>query len=182
MLDAAGSPPPRRSRKADDLPRPIAPFDPEPSRAVQRCFHRQTGEPVPPDGLKTYAEALAQYHLHCESKFRNGDYVDRGPTVRRHVHVSGVRYIGKEANRWEEQFYLGYDPETQIEYDMGDDGAEQFRTRIREAAAKFGQRRLAAAAGISREALRAILKIGAEPRRKTVAMLLGAISARGTHG
>jgi len=39
--------------------------------------------------------------------------------MRRHVHIAGVRYIGKEANRWEEQFYLGYDPETQIEYDGG---------------------------------------------------------------
>jgi hypothetical protein len=71
--------------------------------------------------LKTYAEALAQYHLHCESKFRRGEYLDRGATARRSVHVAGVRYIGKEANRWEEQFHLGY-PEAQIEYDMGADG------------------------------------------------------------
>ena len=176
MIGGTDSKPPRRSRKADDLPRPIAPFSREPSRAAQRCFDRQTGEPVRPDCLKTYAEALAQYHIHCESKFRHGEYLDRGTTVRRRVHVAAVRYIGKEANRWEEQFYLGYDPETQIEYDMGDDGSEQFRSRIRHAATKFGQRRFAAAAGVSREALRAILDC-AEPRRKTVARLLAAISA-----
>jgi hypothetical protein len=126
--------------------------------------------------LKTYAEALAQYHLHCESKFRHGEYLDRGATVRRHLHVAGVRFIGKEANRWEEQFHLGYDPEAQIEYDIGEKGVEQLRGRLREGAAKFGQRRLAKAAGVSREALRAILLAGAEPTRKTVARLLGAIS------
>jgi len=112
----------KRSRKDDGLPRPIAPFNPNPSRAVKECFDRQTGEPVRPDHLKTYTEALVTYHLHPEVKFRNGEYLEQGPTLRRHVRVAGARYIGKEANRWEEQFYLGYDTETQIEYDGGAEG------------------------------------------------------------
>jgi hypothetical protein len=160
-----------------DLPRPVAPYNSDPARAAQSCFDRLTGEPVPADRLKTYAEALADYHLHPETKFLNGEYVDRGPTVRRHIHVSGVRYIGKEANRWEEQFYLGRDPEAQIEYDGGPEATEQARVRICEGAAAFGQRRLARASGVAREQLRAILKGEAQPRPKTVAKLLAAITA-----
>jgi hypothetical protein len=45
-IDAAGSKPPRHSRKSNDLPHPIAPFSRDPSRAAQGCFDRLTGEPV----------------------------------------------------------------------------------------------------------------------------------------
>ena len=165
----------RRTRRSDDLPRPVAPYNATPARSAENCFDRITGVPISADRLKTYAEALSDYHLHPETKFLNGDYLDRGPTMRRYVQVAAVRYIGKEANRWEEQLYLGYDPETQIEYQTGKDNRERFRVRIRDAAGKRGQRRLAAAAGVSREALRAILT-GADPRRKTVAKLFRAIS------
>jgi hypothetical protein len=166
----------RQRRHRGDVPRPVAPFNSNPKRATANCFDRLTGTPVPPDRLKTYADALADYHLHPETKFLNGDYVDRGPAVRRHVHVAGVRHIGKEANRWEEQFYLGLDPEAQIEYDGGPEAIEQIRARIHEATVTLGQRRLAEAAGVSREQLRAIVKDRARPRKKTVARLLGAIS------
>lgn len=165
-----------RPRQDDGLLHPVAPFHVDPCRAVQDCFDRHTGEAVHPDHLKSYAEVLARYHLHPEDKFRNGEFLDRGPTMRRHVHVAEVRYIGKEANRWEEQFYLGYDPETQIEYDMGEGGIEQLRIRISEGAAAFGHRQLAAGAGIAREALRAILKGEAKPMPKTAAKLLRAIT------
>jgi hypothetical protein len=57
--------------------------------------------------LKTYAQALAQYHLRPEAKFENGDYFDSGPTRCRHLQATQINYIGKEANRWEEQFFLG---------------------------------------------------------------------------
>ena len=89
------------------------------------------------DRLKTYAEALSDYHLHPEPKFLNGDYTDRGPTERRHVHVAGVRRIGKEADRWEEQFNLGHDPETQIEYGTDEESAQRVHTPICEAAREY---------------------------------------------
>jgi hypothetical protein len=165
-----------RRRDRGDLPRPVAPYNAAPARAAKNCFDRMTGQPVTADRLKTYAESLADYHLHPEAKFLNGDYLDRGPTVRRHVQAAGIRYIGKEANRWEEQFYLGYDPETQIEYEAGKDGAEQLRATFCEAASRFGQRRFAAAAGVSREQLRAIIEGRAKPRKQTVKLLLQAIS------
>jgi hypothetical protein len=40
---------------------------------------------VPAEQLKSYEEALAQYHLHPEAKFHNGDYMDRSITSRRHL-------------------------------------------------------------------------------------------------
>ena len=176
FLEEPGTEKPRR-RDRGDLPRPVAPYNAVPARAAKNCFDRMTGQPVATNRLKTCAEALADYHLHPEAKFLNGDYLDRGATVRRHVHVAGVRYIGKEANRWEEQFYLGYDPETQIEYEAGKKRTEQLRATFRAAASRFGQRHFAAAAGVSREQLRAILHREAEPRRQTVTKLLRAITA-----
>jgi hypothetical protein len=166
----------RRRRQRADLPRPVAPYNSDPARAAENCFDRLTGEPVPADRLKTYAEALADYHIHQETKFLNGEYIDRGPTVRRRVRVAGVRYIGKEANRWEEQFYLGRDPEAQIEYGMDEESRDEFLARLSEAEKMYGQRNLSKTAGVAREQLRVIQKGGAQPRPKTVAKLLRAIS------
>ncbi len=70
--------------------------------------------------------------------------------------MAGVRRIGKEANRREEQFYLGYDPETQIEYGTDEESAQLVHTRICEAAKVYGHRELARMAGVAREQLRAI--------------------------
>lgn len=95
---------PRRGRpyKRAQL-RPIAPFNRGSADAVAGAFDRETGEPIRENQLKTYAEALAQYHLHPEDKFLHGDYWDEGRTERRHVVSNTVRLIGKEANKWEEQ-------------------------------------------------------------------------------
>lgn len=56
-------------------------------------------EAVAVDELRTYAEALALFHLSPEDKFENGGPWDIGPTVRRHVRGTGVQLIGKEANK-----------------------------------------------------------------------------------
>ncbi len=89
-----------RGRPAKDhAPKPIAPYSRDPSRALGSVFDRLTGEPVNPEQLKTYAEALAQYHLSCEDKFLNGQFCDRGRTERRHVRATGIILIGKEANQ-----------------------------------------------------------------------------------
>jgi hypothetical protein len=90
-----------------------------------------------------------------------------------------MRRIGKEADRWEEQFYLGYDPETQIEYGTGEESAQLVHTRICKAAKVYGHRELARTAGVAREQLRAILKREPQPRPKTMAKLLRAISDLG---
>lgn len=87
-----------RPSKAN-APKPIAPFERDAALAVQHAFNRETGEPVPVDALKTYAEALALFHLRAEDKFENGAPWDRGPTRRRHVVATGIELIGKEANK-----------------------------------------------------------------------------------
>jgi hypothetical protein len=91
---------PKRGRppKGEDL-KPIAPFDSDPTRALPNAIDRVTGEPIASDKLKTYAEALCQYHLSSEDKFENGHFLNRGRTQRRHVVATGIGLIGKEANR-----------------------------------------------------------------------------------
>lgn len=78
---------------------PIAPYDSDPVRALSKVFDRVTGKAVRPEQLKTYAEVLAQYHLSCEDKFENGQFLNRGRTERRHVVATGFTWIGEEANR-----------------------------------------------------------------------------------
>ena len=87
-----------RPKKAS-VPKPIAPFDTDPGKAVANAFDRVTGEPVRADQLKTYAEVLCQYHLSSEAKFENGQFLDGGRTERRHVVAAGFSLIGKEANQ-----------------------------------------------------------------------------------
>lgn len=89
---------PGRPPRTDDLA-PIAPYNTDPARALGKVFDRITGRAVDPEELKTYAEVLAQYHLSCEDKFNNGQFLDRGRTARRHVVATGFVWIGKEANQ-----------------------------------------------------------------------------------
>jgi hypothetical protein len=89
---------PGRPPGSDELA-PIAPYDGDPTRALGKAFDRITGRAVDPEELKTYAEALQQYHLSPEDKFENGQFLVRGRTERRHVVATGFAWIGKEANR-----------------------------------------------------------------------------------
>lgn len=80
-------------------PKPIAPFERDGALAAAVTFDRVTGDPVRIDQLKTYAEALALFHLSPEDKFASGEPLECGSTRRRHVHSSGITLIGKEANK-----------------------------------------------------------------------------------
>ena len=138
--------------------RPIAPFDLNHAKVMKTAFDRETGEPVPAAALRTVAEVISQYHLHPESKFLNGDYLDRGVTRRRHIFATGVRHIGKEANRWEEQYFLGPDAEAQPDYGVAP-GDLEIRLMILRATAKaFGMAALARRAGMSAKVARRALK------------------------
>lgn len=108
--------------------RPIAPFNRGSAEAVASAFDHETGEPVRANQLKTYAEALAQYHLHPEDKFLGGDYWDNGRTQRRHVIATGVRLIGKEANKWEDRD--GMSAERNDAIDLGNGRVEAPTSRI----------------------------------------------------
>ena len=79
--------------------KPIAPFDLDSTSAVSNAFDRDTGEAICLGELKTYEEALAQFHLSTEDKFLNGDFVNIGETRRRHIFAACFGLIGKEANK-----------------------------------------------------------------------------------
>lgn len=142
----------------------------DPAVAVARCFDRVTSAPVSQETLKTYRQAQNQYHQHPEAKFAHGDYLDAGPTERRHIEGVVIDRIGKEANRWEEQLHLGNDPEAQIVYGADDESRDRTIAFIRDVADRAGRRALAEAAGVSvRET--AILRGERQPTERTLARL-----------
>lgn len=156
------------------LPAVVAPYNDAPGEAVADCFDRRTGKPVPTSILKTYRDAVVDYSWHSESKFENGEDFDRGLTRRRHIKAVAVEYIGKEANRLEEQFYLGETPEAAINYGMSEEGRVQIIRVLARASRKFGQSALAERAGITRQELAAIISESATPRPRTLDMLVHA--------
>ena len=163
----------------DDKGKPIAPYNSEVIQAARNCFDRETGKPISPERLKTYCEALAQYHISPESKFLNGDYLDRGPTIRRHVEATAVHHIGKEANRWEEQFYLGFDEEEQIEYGAAPEESKTVIEALRREIKKAGQREIARESGITRRTLSRLMQ-GKGVRKKIIARIVDAVQMQGT--
>jgi transcriptional regulator with XRE-family HTH domain len=134
------------------VPKPVAPYDTNINRAAQKCFDRQTGKAVSAKLLMTYREALAQYHLHPESKFLNGEPYDRGRTLPRHVEAIAIHHIGKEANRWEEQYYLGLNIDAQVDYGMVPEW-DELQTAVKNISTTLSRRELADKAGISRTRL-----------------------------
>jgi hypothetical protein len=122
------------------------------------------GEPVPRSWLRTYAEALRQYHLHPETKFRGGDPVQSGPLQRRHIFATAVEYIGKEADRWEEDSHFGADENSAIAYGI----APTDRSGMMEAIVlairveKVGVKKLAKQAGVADRAVTAAVNGGDE--------------------
>ena len=139
------------------LPKPVAPFDTDPAKIEATAFDRESGRPIPAAALQTYAEALAQYHLHPESKFLGGDYCDRGTTSRRHIRVSGICHIGKEANEWERQAMLGIDSKARADYGVADDTVAQLRAELARLANLLGNAGAARVLRIPPGRLRAIM-------------------------
>jgi hypothetical protein len=154
---------PHAARKKGPRPkgtplRPIAPYSRDIRRAANNCFDRETDKPVEASLIKTYRMALARYHLSPESKFLNGEPYDRGATQRRLVEAIAINCIGKEANRWEEQYYLGLDIDAQIDYGMCPEGSGQFQSVVESVARLISQREIAKRAGISRATLSKLMK------------------------
>lgn len=69
-----------------------------------------------------------------------------------------IQRIGKEANRWDEQFHLGADPEAQAEYGLSPEERDQAIAAIRDAVDRFGQRKLAKAAKVPRNLLASAIR------------------------
>ncbi|THD70420.1 MAG: hypothetical protein E7813_08315 [Bradyrhizobium sp.] len=138
--------------------RPVGPFEKDPRRAAKMAFDRITGLAVLPKQLMTYQAALAQYHLHPEDKFLNGDYFDRGTTLRRHVFAKEIRYIGKESNKWEEMQNFGFDPEEEIHYGAKPPTRKSISYALAKIVGAQGLRATATEIGISRTKLTKLLE------------------------
>jgi hypothetical protein len=155
-----------RPRKQSAV-RPVAPFNKDMRKAAQFAFDRETGGSVKGDMLATYAEALAHYHLRPEAKFVNGDFNDHGRTERRHVIAVQILHIGKEANKWEEQYFLGPDDDAEIEYGVGQTAGD-LDSHLRDLCRELGEREAARKLEISRTALRRAMKLGAEAMSRVI--------------
>jgi hypothetical protein len=151
---------PKRGRPRKQLDaKPIAAFNRNIREAAKGAFDRETGKPISTKQLKSYAEALAQYHLRPEAKFLNSEFCDRGRTERRHVIATHIVHIGNEANKWEEQHFLGEDSDAEIENGAAE-SASSLDATIRALCEEVGERAAAEAIGISWTALRRALKSG----------------------
>jgi transcriptional regulator with XRE-family HTH domain len=87
-----------------------------------------------------------------------------------------VEHIGKEANRWEEQHYLGLDVEAQTEYGTAPESLKRILETIARAGEKFGQRSLAKAAGVSLSEVSAVLLGKRTPKPAVLSKLYKAVS------
>jgi DNA polymerase elongation subunit (family B) len=171
----------RRRKGAKQTLRPVAPYSRDAVEAANACFDRETGQPLLASRLKTYAQTLSSYHIRPESKFENGDFYDRGPTRRRHVHAIGFEYIGKESNRWEEQYHLGLDEGADIAYGSDPSAPNGRLTELRSLVGEFGERVVASQIGVSRNTLRRILSGGnRSPSRRMLRQIVAATHALST--
>ena len=68
-----------------------------------------------------------------------------------------ILHIGKEANKWEEQYFLGADDDAEIEYGV-EESDGWLDAAIRKLCDELGERDAATAIGISRTALRRALR------------------------
>jgi hypothetical protein len=148
--------------------RPIAPFDTDVLHAARLCRDRNTGEQIDASYLSTYAEELAPYHIHPDSKFLNGKYDDTGFTQRRHVVADHTHNIGKEADDLEPQLEHGLDPEAVIDYGIGLGGARITLGSIHSQLQDANIQRLSVASGASRQHLIAIRDGKKLPKRNTL--------------
>lgn len=153
-------------------PKPVAPFDNDPAKIAATAFDRESGKAVPATALQTYAEALAQYHLHPESKFLGGDYLDKGTTRRRHIHASGIRHIGKESNQWERQAMLGLEAEYDPDYGLSDESRARLTGELPALVSGMGKAGAAKALGISPSRLRMLLSGGDNVDSTTAEILI----------
>jgi hypothetical protein len=135
---------------------PLAPFHPIRELAISQTFDRITGKPVSADQLETYADMLFEYPHAEEAKFENGGPFQRGLTVPRRVIATDAFYIGKEADRWEEDCLIstGFNPTTEFGRNPDDD--ESLLDAIRKAALIHGQKPVSDATGLARGTIRRI--------------------------
>ncbi len=130
--------------------RPLAPFDPDIAKAVDRCFNAYGSRKVERWELKTYADLFADFHRRPEYKYDNAEDNARGKTERRRVAPSRIDIIGKETIRYSRQDHIGgFEPAQ-----FASEGSVEF---LRSAARRYGVGAVAKACGKSADTMRRML-------------------------
>jgi hypothetical protein len=70
--------------------------------------------------------------------------------------MTDIHYIGKETNELEEQVFIGFDPEAQLEYGMEADAYSNLLARVKEFLTAHRLTDVSAAVGVSAQYLRRI--------------------------
>jgi histone H3/H4 len=86
-----------------------------------------------------------------------------------------VECIGKEANRWEEQAYLGEDETAQIVYGVDPEAAQKAVERLREELRKYPVRKVAREAGVATRTIQKVRNGTPGVRQSTVGRIQGAV-------
>ena len=150
--------------KRTRTPKPVAAYDKDPGRAAKQTFDRETREGVSEIWLKSYARTLRTYARHPETKFAGGEHGSSGALRRRHVFAGPPIFLGKEADRWEEDGEIGVSDDSAIEYDASSDQQQSIVEQIRETLKHFTHRQLARAAHVSEHTISELLR-GDQPVR-----------------
>ena len=135
-------------RKYKSDPAATAPFDVDPAKAAKQAFDRKRrDQKIPERWLKTYADALSDYHLQPEPKFLGGEIRRGNGTLRRrHVMAGVVQHIGKESDHYEEQLHTGEDS-ADFNYCLTAESRAQLVKAIAWARQRFSVRKFTVAAG-----------------------------------
>ncbi|MEZ4492454.1 MAG: helix-turn-helix transcriptional regulator [Dehalococcoidia bacterium] len=146
-------------------------------RYSSKSYRITTGRPSSASTIqvKSYGDVLADYQSHPEWKSRGpqGEAPDRrtvGLLTRRHVEVSGIRYIGKESNQLEDvEFGLVHDrDEVLTEYS----NPNEILAEALFALDSMTRQEVADAIGISKRAYQAIRNGNSRPRKRTLRKLV----------
>jgi DNA-binding Xre family transcriptional regulator len=74
------------------------------------------------------------------------------------VRPIAIRHIGKESNRWEEQFYLGGNEGADIDYGTAPDIEKALLDQLRAQIIAIGQRKVSRKSGVSRRTIERLLR------------------------
>ena len=163
---------------AENPPRILSPFNKDLRAAARNCFdcNNDPSIKVNPARLETLRDALANYNLRPENKFLNARPLDRGLTQRRHIELTAIEYIGKEANLIDEQTYLGEMPDTQLAYGLGKTQRETMFNGVLDAVCKYGAIRFSTVTGYSRQHVQDVCRGRTKPTAQTLLELNKAIT------
>ena len=169
-------------RKFKRDPAPTAPYDRDPKRAAKYAFDRRHRDlKIPERWLSSYADALSDYHLQPENKFFGGEVRRGGGRLqRRHIFVTGAQSIGKEAEGWEEQLYVGGD-DAEILYGLSPATRAAHIESIRMARKRFSVRKFTKVAHVTDRTIAAAVS-GQNLVSDRVLIHLAEVASRLWHG